>query len=325
MNLKIKTVSNLFLTVFLYPDIMNKLLFGIDVGGTKLEGVVYQPLTDKVLYRDRIPTEAERGYNHILHRIELLVKMMTSSVNAAPSCIGFGTPGKWDPQDECIKNSNTVCLIGKPMKHDLEKLLNVNIYISNDANCFALAETKLGQMAAKNPEVVFGIIMGTGVGGGIVVNGKIINGLHGIAGEWGHNFLDNSGGECYCGRSGCVETVLSGTALEKFHALKTGTRIPLKEIVKLSADNNSDALRTMNRLHHYFGKAVAQVINILDPDFIILGGGVGNIDSLYTKGIKSIHSFLFNDTLKTKIVKPTLGDSAGVFGAALLCEREIMT
>jgi fructokinase len=157
------------------------------------------------------------------------------------------------------------------------------------------------------------------VGGGIVVNGKIWNGFHGIAGEWGHNFLDDSGGPCYCGKSGCVETVLSGPALEKFYTSLTGNRITLKEIVERSlVQGDEAAVQTIDRLCHFFGKAVSVVCNIIDPELIIVGGGVGNIDALYIDGRTSLNHFIFNDRSDTPVIKPALGDSAGVFGAAAL-------
>jgi predicted NBD/HSP70 family sugar kinase len=300
---------------------MSELLFGIDLGGSKIEGIIFDFKTNSVHFRERISTEADKGYSHILNRIKTLVDMMSASVKVKPACIGFGTPGKWNPQTKCMQNSNTVCLNGKPLKTDLEKLLNIQVFISNDANCFALAESLLSDVAKFKPEVVFGIIMGTGVGGGIVVQDEVLNGLHGIAGEWGHNFLDRSGGTCYCGKVGCVETIISGTALEKFFYEKSGFQRKLPEIVELADNNDANAQETLNRLHYFFGKAIAHVINILDPDVVIVGGGVGNIDTIYTHGVKSINQFLFNNRLETKIVKPSLGDSAGVYGAALLCKR----
>ena len=161
--------------------------------------------------------------------------------------------------------------------------------------------------------------MGTGVVGGIVIDGKIWNGQHGIGGEWGHNHLDDSGGMCYCGRVGCVETMISGPALEKYYTKLTGKTLKLHEI---EANRASDpaAAETITRLHHYFGKAISVVTNILDPDVIIIGGGVGNIDSLYTEGVESLRKFIFNNGVDVKIIKPSLGDSAGVFGAAALME-----
>lgn len=300
---------------------MEKLLFGVDLGGTKLEGLVYSASERKTLFRERIATEAHLGYQHFLTRIQLLVDRMISGTKHQPPCIGFGTPGKWDPQKQSIRNSNTVCLNGKSLKVDLERILKCDIHISNDANCFVLAESRLGKVASIESDVVFGIIMGTGVGGGWVIHNQLINGLHGIAGEWGHNFLDVSGGKCYCGKSGCVETVISGTALETYYAGRSNGELRLPVIVEQAQKNNEVALETVHRLHHFFGKAIANVINIMDPDVILIGGGVGNIDSLYTEGVNCIRPFLFNDVLATRFMKPSLGDSAGVFGAALLCEN----
>ncbi|MCB0583705.1 MAG: ROK family protein, partial [Phaeodactylibacter sp.] len=165
-------------------------------------------------------------------------------------------------------------------------------------------------------------IMGTGVGGGIVFDGKLLEGRHGIAGEWGHNFLDESGGPCYCGRSGCVETVLSGPALERYYFQLSGNNYRLPEIVERYRSGSDDAAAaTMERLIHFFGKAMAAVINVLDPDVVVVGGGLGNIELLYSKGVASVRKYVFNNGLKTKFLKPMLGDSAGVFGAALLVEE----
>jgi fructokinase len=195
------------------------------------------------------------------------------------------------------------------------------IKMANDANCFAISETHFGVVAdhLEEPEAVFGVILGTGVGGGLVVNGKIVNGLQGIGGEWGHNFLDDSGGPCYCGHFGCVETIISGPKLEKFYSDRSGEYLPLPAIVELFYENcDPYANETINRLIHFFGKAIAVVINIVDPQAIVLGGGVGNIDLLYTLGREEVAKHVFNNRLDTLFLKPKLGDSAGVFGAALL-------
>lgn len=168
-------------------------------------------------------------------------------------------------------------------------------------------------------EVVFGVIMGTGVGGGVVVNGKVINGRQGIGGEWGHNLLDASGGECYCGKTGCVERVIAGPALERYYHMISGKNLYLPEIMQYFYSNTDlHATATVQRLIKNFGQAISVVINILDPDVIILGGGVGNIDLLYTEGIAEVKKHIFNNRLDTMFVKPKLGDSAGVFGAAML-------
>jgi predicted NBD/HSP70 family sugar kinase len=170
-------------------------------------------------------------------------------------------------------------------------------------------------------KVVFGIIMGTGVGGGIVINGHVWNGAHGIAGEWGHNFLDESGGPCYCGKTGCVEKVLSGPSLQSFYYSLTGEKVKLKDIVaRYEQGNDNAAKQTMDRLTHFFGKAVSVVTNLLDPEVIVVGGGVGNIDLIYKNGGRSLQQFIFNNRVDVKILKPSLGDSAGVFGAAALVD-----
>ena len=207
------------------------------------------------------------------------------------------------------------------MHRDLEEKLGVHFTLANDANCFAVAEANMGAVKTHFPKakVVFGVILGTGVGGGIVVDGKVINGRQGIAGEWGHSYLDDSGGPCYCGNTGCVETIFSGPALERFYEQRTGKHVRLKEILELhKAGVDEDASQTIKRLLYFFGKGLANVINILDPDVVVLGGGVGNIDLLYTEGIESVRQFVFNLRLDTLILKPELGDSAGVFGAAFL-------
>lgn len=297
-------------------------LWGIDMGGTKMEGAILRSAENpEVLFRDRVPTEADNGYEHILSQVKKLVDMMIKHAGYKPDVIGVGTPGVHDPKLGTMKNCNAVVMNGKPMKADLEKLLGLKLEMANDADCFALAETKLGVVKESYPDakVVFGVIMGTGVGGGIVVDGKAIIGLHGIAGEWGHNFLDESGGPCYCGKSGCIENVISGPALEKYYFNETGNRKPLKDIVALAESKvDPTAQKTIQRLIHFYGLALSTIVNILDPDVIVIGGGVGNIDLLYDRGRDSVKKYVFNHTLDTPIVRPSLGDSAGVFGAAYL-------
>jgi predicted NBD/HSP70 family sugar kinase len=209
-----------------------------------------------------------------------------------------------------------------PFRRDLEENLGLPILTANDANCFALAETRLGAVSRYLPEaeIVFGVIMGTGVGGGLVVNGKVINGRQGIGGEWGHNFLDESGGACYCGKTGCVEKVLAGPALEGFYQSLSGKWFRLPQIVEKYHTGDPHAQATISRLLENFGRAMSVVINIVDPDVIVIGGGVGNIDLLYTDGLDAVRRYVFNDRLDTVFLKPLLGDSAGVFGAAMLAE-----
>jgi fructokinase len=295
-------------------------LWGIDLGGTKIEGVIMVSLHEaKPLVRLRVDTEAHKGYAHVLSQIENLVFEMQKQSGLRPAAIGFGTPGILDPISKTMKNCNTTCLIGEHLHRDIETRLQAKAIIANDANCFALAETHWGIVKKEfaGARMVFGVIMGTGVGGGIVIDGKVWNGHHGIGGEWGHNFLDESGGHCYCGKTGCVETVLSGPALEKFYLRLSGKNLKLKEIDECQFTDDA-ARQTIQRLHNYFGKALSVVTNLLDPDVIVIGGGVGNIDSIYTEGVESLKKFIFNNRLDVKIVKPALGDSAGVFGAAAL-------
>ncbi len=297
-------------------------LWGFDLGGTKIEGVILESRENmNVLYRMRVPTEAQQGYDHIIGQVQKLVEMLSAESGLKPQSIGIGHPGTLDPHTGMIKNANTTALNGRPFNIDLERVIGVPIRLANDANCFAVAETLMGAVpeVLPNAEVVFGVIMGTGVGGGLVVRGKVINGRQGIGGEWGHNFLDESGGRCYCGQIGCVETIISGPALERFYENESGRRLPLKDIVSLAEiGTDAAATLTMNRLVTYFGKAIAVVINIVDPDIIVIGGGVGNIDLLYKEGVAEALQHIFNPRIDTIFLKPKLGDSAGVYGAALL-------
>ncbi len=287
-----------------------------------MEGVVLESQDPtRILARHRIPTEASLGYEHILDQIAELLRELSHLTGLKPERVGLGHPGTLDPQTGLIKNANTTALIGKPFDKDLQQRLGIPVRLANDANCFAMAEATLGAVPEKLPsaEVVFGVIMGTGVGGGVVVHGRVIHGRQGIAGEWGHNFLDESGGPCYCGKKGCVETLLSGPSLERFYREKTGHHRHLADIAARSASGmDTAATETIDRLVHYFGRAIAVVINILDPDAIVLGGGVGNIERLYTDGVSEAAKHLFNPCIDTLFLKPRLGDSAGVFGAALL-------
>ena len=305
---------------------MNSRLWGIDLGGTKIEGVVLESLENpKPLVRLRVDAEAQKGYDSILLQIRKLVQMMEQESGQPPKKIGFGTPGVLDPLLMTMKNCNSTALNGQPLQEDLEKLLGVPVALANDANCFALAETKWGIVKEKAPDakVVFGIIMGTGVGGGLVFHGGLWNGKHGIGGEWGHNFLDESGGPCYCGKTGCVEKILSGPSLEKYYTSITGNKLKLREIIgRYDSGNDAAAKQTVDRLIHFFGKAVSVVTNILDPDVYVIGGGVGNIDLIYTEGTRSLQQFIFNNRVDVQILKPSLGDSAGVFGAAALVDNQ---
>lgn len=303
-------------------------LWGIDLGGTKIECAVIT--FDKkmgtenefeILCRERIPTESAGGYQHVIGQVVKLVDLVADKMGYRPEKMGIGTPGAIEPSNKLMKNSNSTCLNGMPFEEDLQEALGIELRMVNDANCFAIAETKLGIVQELNEDVetVFGVIMGTGVGGGIVVNGQALIGRHGIAGEWGHNHLHDSGGMCYCGRVGCTETLISGPALERYYHSISHDKRPLEEIVsryRVGRDHYAEA--TMKRLYNMFGKGIARIINVLDPAIIVIGGGVGNIEEIYTLGVEEAKQYIFNDTLNTKFLKPKLGDSAGVFGAALL-------
>jgi len=287
---------------------------GIDLGGTKIEGVVLDA-EGRELYRRRIPTEREHGYRHILHRIKLVHDELANLV-AGPTTFGIGTPGAISPRTGLLKNSNTVCMNGQPVKADLEQLLGRPIEIQNDANCFALAEARLG--AGRGKTLVFGIIIGTGCGGGIVHHGEVRTGPQAIAGEWGHMSMDPLGPLCYCGNRGCVETYISGGGLEKRYAEKHGIHRPLKEVEAAFFAGEPQALAFMREFFDHFGRALANLIDLLDPDIVVLGGGVSNFSALYTEGVAQVQKYVFTDELETPIVRHQLGDSAGVFGAALV-------
>jgi len=283
---------------------------GIDLGGTKTEGIILNDNLEPI-ERKRISTP-QNDYNAILNSVVDLVNDLKTKTN--DSTIGICTPGAISKKTGLIKNSNTQCLIGMPLKEDLEKALGQKVSMENDANCFAMAEAKMG--AAKDYDVVFGVIMGTGVGGGIVINKKIHQGRTNIAGEWGHHTLHQNGNKCYCGKNGCVETYISGPALEKRWNELTGKKDSLPQIIQNLDDDK--AIQWKNEFLHNFGTALANVIDILDPDAIVLGGGVSNVSFLYDEGKKAVYDSVFSDLVDTPILKNQLGDSAGVFGASLL-------
>lgn len=294
-------------------------LWGIDLGGTKIEGAIIDPTQPEVaLHRLRLPTEAARGYDAIVTQIErVVIQLEKVSGQSRPNIIGIGTPGATEPSTGLIKNSNTTCLNGRALRADLVARLHTNVHLANDANCCALAEATLG--SARGRSVVMGLILGTGVGGGIVVNGHLVEGCHGIAGEWGHNPVRGETTPCYCGRVGCVETVISGPGLERFYRENGGDALRLPEIATRARAGEALASATLVRLRDKFGEAIAAVINILDPDAIVIGGGVGNLDLLYEEETRAaIMRHLFNPELHTELLRPALGDSAGVFGAAML-------
>jgi fructokinase len=289
---------------------------GIDLGGTKIEGIVLAA-DGSERARRRVPTEREHGYDHIVGRVATLVAELRPD---APDVrrIGVGTPGSLSARDGTLKNSNTVCLNGRRLRDDLERAIGLEVVIENDANCFALAEVRAG--AARGARVAFGVILGTGVGGGIVVDGRVWAGSQHVAGEWGHHRIADDGPPCYCGQRGCVETFLSGPAVERAYADAGGERTPATQVAALAASGEPHARAVLDRYVDVFGRALANVVNILDPDVVVLGGGLSNLDVLYGAGVAAVARYVFNDELRTPIVRNALGDAAGVVGAAWLVE-----
>jgi fructokinase len=302
------------------------LRLGVDLGGTKTEAVVLRSAISEepeVIARVRVPTGATEGYDHIVENTARTIDRVAAEAGlfALPP-IGVGMPGSVTRRGTdvaLVKNSNTTCLNGRPFRRDLEARVGAPIAFANDANCFALAEATFG--AAAGARVTFGVIMGTGVGGGIALADasgapRVWDGAQGIAGEWGHVVLDPVlGPQCYCGRRGCVEQYLSGPALERAYEARTGRRAPL---ATLAASTEPDAVAILDAAMETFGRALATVINVLDPDVVVLGGGVSNVARFTTDGRAAVARWTFTDDLQTRIVKNALGDSAGVLGAALL-------
>lgn len=303
---------------------------GVDLGGTKIAGTVLVEAVPgappEVLTLRRIPTPREGGYEAILETTAGFVEEIAREVGLDPrrAPIGVGMPGGVT-RAGLVKNANTVCLNGRPFRADLEARLGRRIAFDNDANCFALAETRLGAAAPYRDGLVFGVILGTGVGGGVVVRGEVWPGAQGIAGEWGHHavYFDRSGGAgetCYCGKRGCMELFASGPAVEADYARRAGATLPLAEIARRVGED-PHARGAIEALVDAFGRGLANVIDILDPAAIVLGGGLSHLDILYTEGRARVARYVFNDELATPILRNALGDSSGVFGAALLPDR----
>jgi fructokinase len=286
---------------------------GIDLGGTKTEGIILDNDMNEV-FRKRIPTMND--YIGLIDSLHELYKELSSRIEDKPHTFGIGTPGSTTKKTGLMKNSNIVEMNGKPFMEDLEFKLGRKISRQNDSNCFAIAEANLG--AGRGKKRVFGAIMGTGIGGGYVVEGKLISGLQSIAGEWGHSIIGSVGPKCYCGKIGCIETFISGRGVENKYFEMFQERLSMNEIVKRYRLGDNQAKLIMSDFFVHFGKAFSNLITILDPDIIILGGGLSNIDELYTIGVNRVRDFVFNDDLVTPIVRNKCGDSAGVMGAALL-------
>lgn len=291
---------------------------GVDLGGTKIEAAAFDGR--QMLARRRIPTPSG-DYMATLMAVAGLVEALENELGRRGS-VGVGTPGVESAQSGLIKNANSTCLIGKPLKRDLQALLQREVRLANDANCFALSEAVDG--AGSGAEAVFGVILGTGVGGGIVVRGELLVGANAIAGEWGHNPLPSpTSGEvpapaCYCGRNGCIETWLSGPGLTRDHAAVTGAALAPEAIVASAAAGDVACEATLQRYEDRLARALAGVINLLDPQVIVLGGGLSNLDRLYTNVPHLWVPHIFSDTIATRLVKHAHGDSSGVRGAAWL-------
>jgi fructokinase len=301
-----------------------QILWGIDLGGTKIEGIVLNTETNQILARPRVATEGHLGADHVINQIKKLVDLLQTETGLSPTKIGFCTPGTIDPSSQTMKNSNIVCLNGLPVKSMIETALGLPIEMANDANCFALAEANLGAAKGMNAKVVFGVILGTGVGGGVVIDGKVVNGRHGIGGEWGHLEFDKNGERCFCGKIGCNETVFAGPALQKYYLKLSGKNATMAEIYQNhKAGNDTHATATIHFLIACFGKAISNIINVLDPEIIVLGGGLSNIEELYSQSHEAIAPHIFNNRkVETLILPPKLGDSAGVFGAVELVREQ---
>jgi len=296
----------------------SKLKIGIDLGGTKTEIIALDD-GGRELLRRRVATPAS-NYQAIIGTVRDLVLGVERELNSRGT-VGVGAPGAVSTASGRLKNSNTASLNGQPLKQDLGQALDREVRLANDANCFALSEAVDG--AGIGAEVVFGVILGTGVGGGIVVNGKIIEGANSIAGEWGHNPLsvaetDSPMRRCYCGRTGCVETWLSGPGFAADHAARNGGGLTSREIASLALAGDPASSDSLRRYESRLARALASVINILDPQVIVLGGGLSNIDSLCAHLPELLRPHVFSDRIDTRIVKNRHGDSSGVRGAAWL-------
>jgi fructokinase len=300
-----------------------ELVIGVDIGGTKTEAVVARRSGLHglaVLVRKRVPTFAERGYEGVLATVQSLIADIAGETSIDPRTVplGIGMPGGLTRRGGFVKNSNTVCLNGRPFRTDLQARLGRPVAFDNDANCFTLAEARLGAAAPHVQGVVFGVILGTGVGGGNAVRGEIWPGAQGIAGEWGHTSVwPGRERACYCGQRGCVELYASGPAVERAYAETAGSPCTLSDICLRRATDPA-AQAALEDLIDTFGRGIANVIDVLDPSAVVLGGGLSNIDFLYTEGAARVARYVFNDELCTPILKNALGDSAGVLGAALI-------
>ncbi len=296
---------------------------GIDLGGTKIE-VAALDAEGRIVQRIRVPTPSG-GYDATLRVLADLVAQVERALGVEKSptpTIGIGTPGSVSPATGLLRNANSICLNGRPFKQNFEKVLGREVRIENDASCFALSEAVDG--GGRGANLVFGVILGTGVGGGIIIGGRLLAGPNGIGCEWGHNSLpwpqpaELTGPPCYCGRSGCIEAFLSGPGMAADHVGEGGEALPGKEIVARAESGDARCLATLERYEARLARALASVINIIDPDVIVLGGGLSNIGRLYRSVPALWGPYVFSDVIRTKLVPNVHGDSSGVRGAAWL-------
>ena len=291
---------------------------GVDLGGTKTEVLILDE-DNQPLYRERSDTPAQD--------YDAICQLITDEYNRARDrfgqnlSLGIGIPGSASPRSGLLRNANTQCLNGRALEQDLQDRIGVPLRIANDANCFALSEATGG--AARGHRVVFGVIIGTGTGGGLVVDGRLLEGPHSIAGEWGHNPLpwlraDDGETDCYCGKRGCIETYLSGPGLQQSHARSSGQRLDSRQIVAAAGQGDAACSETLERYYDQMARALAHLINVIDPDAIVLGGGMSNIEDLYRQVPKRLPEYVFSDYVETPLLRAERGDSSGVFGAALL-------
>jgi fructokinase len=296
------------------------LRIGVDLGGTKIE-VIALDRDGRELWRRRVATPQD-DYGGTIRTIAELVAAAERGLGRRGT-VGVGTPGAIEPSSGLIKNSNSVAIMGRPLDRDLEAALGRPVQLANDANCFALSEAVDG--AAAGAAIVFGAILGTGVGGGLVVNGRVLTGANAIAGEWGHNPLpwprddERPGPRCYCGRFGCIESFLSGPGFARLFAAGTGdSHLDAAAIAAAAAAGDAQAETALQAYEERLARALAHVINIVDPEFIVLGGGMSNLQRLYAAVPRLWQGTVFSDTIATKLVPPRFGDSSGVRGAAWL-------
>lgn len=303
---------------------------GIDLGGTKIETIILDE-TGSVIARNRQPTK--RGdYQDIVNQIASVVRFLEADIELKPGrvcTVGLGIPGSVSAVTGLVRNANTTELNGQPLKKDIEIALKRSVSIANDANCLILSEATDG--AAQGVSSAFGVIIGTGTGGAIWVNGQLLSGFNGIAGEWGHNPLpwmtenEYPGSVCYCGKKGCIETFLSGPGMAEGHFQSTGDRLTAQQISDFAASGNVKEKQTLNLYMDRLARSLAHICNLIDPEVIVLGGGLSGIDELYQRIPKLIEQYAFADQLSVKLMPAMHGDSSGVRGAAWLPAMDLKT